>query len=108
MIPGYRAMITLFESMLPEATHDAGIWRLPNGEAIYAANLRSNTTTQYSPEDIHATGLAEVDRIEGEMLDILDGEGITGASFAERVIKVIEDPANQLPNTDYGRAEMIA
>ena len=108
VIPGYRAMITLFESMLPEATHDAGIWRLPNGEAIYAANLRSNTTTQYSPEDIHATGLAEVDRIEGEMLDILDGEGITGASFAERVRSVMEDPAHQFPNTDEGRAEMIA
>ena len=108
VIPGYKAMITLFESMLPEATHDAGIWRLPNGEAIYAANLRSNTTTQYSPEDIHATGLAEVDRIEGEMLDILDGEGITGASFAERVRSVMEDPAHQFPNTDEGRAEMIA
>ena len=108
VIPGYKAMIMLFESMLPEATHDAGIWRLPNGEAIYAANLRSNTTTQYSPEDIHATGLAEVDRIEGEMLDILDGEGITGASFAERVRSVMEDPAHQFPNTDEGRAEMIA
>ena len=108
VIPGYRAMITLFESMLPEATHDAGIWRLPNGEAIYAANLRSNTTTQYSPEDIHATGLAEVDRIEGEMLDILDSQGITGASFAERVRSVMEDPAHQFPNTDEGRAEMIA
>jgi uncharacterized protein (DUF885 family) len=108
VIPGYRAMITLFESMLPEATHDAGIWRLPNGEAIYAANLRSNTTTQYSPEDIHATGLAEVDRIEGEMLDILDSQGITDASFAERVRSVMEDPAHQFPNTDEGRAEMIA
>jgi uncharacterized protein (DUF885 family) len=108
VIPGYRAMITLFESMLPDATHDAGIWRLPNGEAIYAANLRSNTTTQYSPEDIHATGLAEVDRIEGEMLDILDSQGITDASFAERVRSVMEDPAHQFPNTDEGRAEMIA
>ncbi|MEL0316019.1 MAG: DUF885 domain-containing protein [Halieaceae bacterium] len=108
VIPGYRAMITLFESMLPEATHDAGIWRLPNGEAIYAANLRSNTTTQYSPEDIHDTGLAEVDRIEGEMLDILDSQGITDASFAERVRSVMEDPAHQFPNTDEGRAEMIA
>ena len=29
-------MIALFQSMPPEASHDAGIWRLPNGEAIYA------------------------------------------------------------------------
>ena len=108
VIPGYEAIIGLFESMLPEATHDAGIWRLPNGEAIYAANLRSNTTTQYSPEEIHATGLAEVDRIEGEMLDILDSQGVMGDSFAERIRVLMDDPAHQFPNTDEGRAEMIA
>ena len=108
VIPGYEAIIGLFESMLPEATHDAGIWRLPNGEAIYAANLRSNTTTQYSPEEIHATGLAEVDRIEGEMLDILDSQGVVGDSFAERIRVLMDDPAHQFPNTDEGRAEMIA
>ena len=108
VIPGYQAMIALFESMLPEASHDAGIWRLPNGEAIYAASLRSNTTTQYTPDEIHATGLAEVDRIEGEMLDILDSQGIAGSSFSERVRVVMEDPAHQFPNTDMGRAEMIA
>lgn len=108
VIPGYEAIIGLFESMLPEATHDAGIWRLPNGEKIYAAKLRSNTTTQYSPEEIHATGLAEVDRIEGEMLDILDSQGIMGDSFAERIRVLMDDPAHQFPNTDEGRAEMIA
>jgi len=107
VIPGYKAIIILFESMLPEATHDAGIWRLPHGEAIYAANLRSNTTTQYSPEEIHATGLAEVDRIEGEMLDILDSQGVMGDSFAQRIRVLMDDPAHQFPNTDEGRAEMI-
>ena len=70
VIPGYQAMISLFESMLPEATHDAGIWRLPDGDAIYATKLQSNTTTQYSPDEIHALGSSH--RIEGEMLDILD------------------------------------
>ncbi len=108
VIPGYRAMISLFKSMLPEATHDAGIWRLPDGDAIYATKLQSNTTTQYSPDEIHATGLAEVDRIEGEMLDILDSQGVAGGSFAERVRTVMEDPAHQFPNTDAGRADMIA
>ena len=108
VIPGYQAMISLFESMLPEATHDAGIWRLPDGDAIYATKLQSNTTTQYSPDEIHATGLAEVDRIEGEMLDILDSQGVAGGSFAERVRTVMEDPAHQFPNTDEGRADMIA
>ena len=108
VIPGYVAMIDLFESMLPEATHDAGIWRIPNGEAIYAANLRSNTTTQYSADQIHETGLAEVDRIEAEMLDILDSQGVTGADFANRIRVLMDDPAHQFANSDEGRAEMIA
>ena len=108
VIPGYVAMIDLFESMLPEATHDAGIWRIPNGETIYAANLRSNTTTQYSADQIHETGLAEVDRIEAEMLDILDGQGVTGADFASRIRVLMADPAHQFANSDEGRAEMIA
>ena len=56
VIPGYEAMIALFESMLPQATHDAGIWRLPNGEAIYAANLRSNTTTNAHPRTFTLPG----------------------------------------------------
>ena len=108
VIPVYEAMITLFESMLPEATHDAGIWRLPDGEAIYATNLRSNTTTQYSADQIHQTGLAEVDRIEGEMLDILDSQGIGGEDFVSRIRMLMTDPAHQFPNTDAGRDEMIA
>ena len=35
VIPGYEGMIALFEELATEANHDAGIWRIPNGEAIY-------------------------------------------------------------------------
>ena len=107
VIPGYESMIALFESMLPEASHDAGIWRLPEGEAIYAANLRSNTTTQYSADDIHRIGLSEVDRIEGEMLDILDNQGVIAGDLASRMRVLMDDPQYHFANTDEGRAEMI-
>ena len=107
VIPGYEAMITLFESMLPEASHDAGIWRLPEGEAIYAANLRSNTTTQYSADEIHSIGLQEVDRIEGEMLDILDNRGVVGGDLARGMRALMEDPQYHFANTDEGREAMI-
>ncbi len=108
MIPGYEAMIALFESMRPEAVHDAGIWRLPDGDRIYAAALQSNTTTEMSAEEIHALGLSEVERIEREMLAILDAQGIAGTTLAERVTAVSADPAQNFPNTDAGRAQMIA
>ncbi len=108
VIPGYEAMIALFESMRPEANHDAGIWRIPSGDKIYAASLQSSTTTTMSAEEIHALGVAEVERIELEMTQILDAQSIPGATLAERIQALNVDPAQNFPNTDAGRAEMIA
>ena len=67
IIPGYEGMIKLFESLLPLSDHHAGIWRIPQGEKIYAARLESNTTTNMSAEEIHQLGLREVARIREEM-----------------------------------------
>ena len=108
VIPGYQAMIELFESLRPSATHDAGIWRIPEGDKIYAAALQSSTTTTMTADEIHALGLAEVARIEGEMTAILDAQGVPGASLAERIKAVSDMPGQLFPNTDAGRAEMIA
>ncbi|MGI9246468.1 MAG: DUF885 domain-containing protein, partial [Steroidobacteraceae bacterium] len=107
VIPGYDAMIALFESMRPTATHDAGIWRIPEGDAIYAAALQSSTTTQMSADEIHALGLAEVARIGSEMTAILDAQAVPGASLAERIHALNVDPAQNFPNTDAGRQAML-
>ena len=72
VIPGYEAMIALFEAMRPQASHDAGIWHVPGGDRIYATALQSSTTTTMTADEIHALGLAEVERIEREMTAILD------------------------------------
>jgi uncharacterized protein (DUF885 family) len=55
---------------------------LPDGRAWYAFALRVNTTTDLSPEKIHAIGLAEVRRIRGEMDELIASTGFKG-SFAE-------------------------
>lgn len=108
VIPGYQAMISLFEDMRQEATHEAGIWRIPQGAAIYEAALRSNTTTDMTAEEIHALGLAEVARLESEMLAILDAQGFREGGLAERIARLNADPAQLFPNTDDGRRAMIA
>ena len=38
-----------------------GVWSLPNGDEFYKLKIRSFTTTDYSPEQIHQIGLAEVE-----------------------------------------------
>ena len=107
VIPGYEAMIGLFEDMRKSANHDAGIWRIPNGEAIYAAALKSNTTTELSAEEIHQLGLSEVARIESEMLAILDAEGIKGKNLADRVNQLNTRTDQLFSNDDAGRAQML-
>jgi len=108
VIPGYAGMIALFEELATQTNHDAGIWRIPNGDAIYRHRLRSSTTTDYTPEQVHEIGLSEVVRIEGEMHAILDSQQIPDGDIATRVRVVMEDPTQQFANTDEGREEMIA
>ncbi|MBI1365055.1 MAG: DUF885 family protein [Alphaproteobacteria bacterium] len=107
VIPSYQAMIALFEDMRKTATHDAGIWRIPDGDKIYAEALRSFTTTDLTPEEIHQIGLSEVARIENEMDAILRAQGYTEGTVAERVDQLMKDPAQQFPNTDEGRQQML-
>jgi uncharacterized protein (DUF885 family) len=51
----------------PNCRKEIGASALPNGAAFYAYRARVFTTTEKSPDDIHALGLAEVDRIRKDM-----------------------------------------
>lgn len=107
IIPGYQSMIALFEDMRKTATHDAGIWRIPGGDKIYAAALHSNTTTDMTADEIHAIGLSEVERIKAEMDAILVAQGLTEGSVVERLRALMTDPAQQFTNDDAGRQKML-
>ncbi len=107
VIPGYEAMIALHEELLLETNHDAGIWRIPDGDKIYEIALKSNTTTDFTADEIHDTGLSEVERIGVEMDAILVAQGLIEGTISERVRVLMEDPAQQFPNTDVGRQEML-
>ena len=108
IIPGYERMIALHKELLKSATHDAGIWRIPNGEKIYQAALRSNTTTNMTADEIHNIGLEEVARIETEMDAILQGEGLTEGPLSERVAAMMTRADQIYEDSDTGRAAMIS
>lgn len=66
----------------PHGRSQPGIWDLPNGEAIYRFDVEQMTTTDKTPAQIHALGLSEVKRIEGEMTKIAKSQGFADlASF---------------------------
>ncbi len=60
-------------------TRDSVAWSaLPDGAAWYAFHVREHTTTDLSPEAIHAIGLGEVARILGEMDGVRQQVGFEG------------------------------
>lgn len=107
VIPGYEALIALYEEMLQNTDHNAGIWRIPDGDKAYAIALKSNTTTDLSADEIHNVGLSEVARIEAEMDEILIAEGYSEGTVSERVKALMADPAQNFPNDDEGRQQML-
>jgi uncharacterized protein (DUF885 family) len=68
VVPSFEKFRTFWTTIyLPACKDDVGAWRLPNGPAFYAYAVRSYTTTNLGPDEIHAIGLREVARIRGEM-----------------------------------------
>jgi uncharacterized protein (DUF885 family) len=55
-----------------------GVWRFKDGAGFYKTQLANYTTTNLDAAQIHALGLAQVDRIHGEMLDVAKRMGFTG------------------------------
>jgi uncharacterized protein (DUF885 family) len=71
VLPAYmRFGAFVKDEYAPAGRSEPGLWALPDGDARYAARVRESTTTPLTPEEIHQIGLAEVARIEGEMLAI--------------------------------------
>jgi uncharacterized protein (DUF885 family) len=107
--PAYVRMTAALESQRPAATNQAaGVGRLPDGAAYYVAALKQMTTTDYTPEQVHALGLSEAARVSTEMDTLLKSQGFSTGTVAERVQALHKDPRFLLPNTDEGRKQLLA
>jgi uncharacterized protein (DUF885 family) len=107
--PAYQRMRDALVAERPRTVGvAAGVGRLPDGAAYYQAMLKQFTTTDYTAEQIHALGLAEVTRIQAEMDALLASQGFTEGTVAERMLALGKDPRYLVPNTDEGRAQLLA
>jgi len=107
--PAYSRMSAALEAVKPlAATQGAGVARLPEGGAYYAAMLKKMTTTDYSPQRVHALGLSEVVRIVQEMDTLLKAQGLAAGSVGGRMAALGRDPRFLLPNNDDGRKQALA
>jgi uncharacterized protein (DUF885 family) len=99
--------IALLRDWRPRASHDAGIWRLPDGEAFYRFATRFQTTTTMSPAEIHDLGRHLVDEISAAADASFKAHGLSQGSVPERYTALFKDPRFIYPNTDAGKAELI-
>lgn len=106
--PAYQLFIDYFTTLAPKATTDDGFWRLPNGDEAYRQSLKFFTTTDYTADQIHKTGLAEVDRIQAEILTILEAEGYdTENGFTAAIESLAADESQYYEDSDEGRAQIL-
>jgi uncharacterized protein (DUF885 family) len=86
----------------------AGVWKLPQGDAYYAWALRAATTSRLRPDEVHQRGLDELAALQAQMETILRAQGLTRGTVGERMTALGEDKKHLFPNTDAGRAEILA
>jgi uncharacterized protein (DUF885 family) len=79
IFPTYRRLHDFVrDEYLPKCRESVGLGALPDGQAWYEHNVREITTTDYTPAQIHAMGLSEVERIHGEMRKVMEQVGFKG------------------------------
>ncbi|WP_423607370.1 DUF885 domain-containing protein [Sphingomonas sp. MS122] len=100
-----RALVT---ELRGQAAHDAGVWRLPDGEAYYAAAAEAATTTRLTGDEIHKLGLEQVAEISARIDTILKAQGMGEGSVGARLVALNERPDQLFPNTDPGREALLA
>lgn len=105
--PAIQRQADALKAVRPNATHDGGVWRLPDGEAYYRFGLKYYTTSSMTPDEVHQMGLEQVAEISARTDALLKAQGMTQGSVGARVAALGKDPRFLYPNTDAAKEELI-
>jgi uncharacterized protein (DUF885 family) len=106
--PAIDLQIAELEEQRKVANDDAGMWARPNGERFYRWALKTSTTTDMTPDEVHAIGLNELDQLQSEMDTIMKGIGFTKGTVGARMQAIAKDRRYKFADGDPGRAEIMA
>ena len=106
--PAFDRQLAQLTQMRSRATHDAGIWKIRDGDAFYAMSVQSATTTDMTPEQIHQTGLELVASLTARTDALMRKQGLTRGTVGERYRAMYADPRFRYPNTDEGKNKLLA
>jgi len=101
VLPAYvKFTAFLNDEYAPHGRTSIGTWALPNGAERYAFDVRRSTTTNMTPDEIHALGLREVARIEADQLVIAKKLGFP-------TVKALRDSIPRIPALHPASREAI-
>ena len=106
--PALTRQIAAVAAKRAGAVHDAGVWRLPQGEAYYTYAARCGTSTDMTPDEIHQLGLDKVAEITSQIDALLKTQGMSQGTPGERMRALYTDPKQLYPNTDAGKAQLLS
>ncbi len=106
--PALDRQIELVKAHRAKATHDAGVWRLPDGDDYYRASVRQWTTTDKSGDEIHRIGLEVVAQLSAKADALMKKQGLTKGTVGQRFRAMYDDPKFRYPNTDEGKVKLIS
>jgi uncharacterized protein (DUF885 family) len=108
IVPALERQLAEIERHRKRATADAGVWKLPQGEAYYAWTLAAATTTRMTPDEIHARGREELRELHAQMDAILKRQGMQQGSVGERMTALGTQQRFGFEDSDAGRAKLMA
>jgi uncharacterized protein (DUF885 family) len=108
VFPALDRQAAALQAARPKAKPNFAAWAFPNGEAYYADAVKNSTSTNYTPEEVHRLGRDQVAEITGRIDAILRKQGLTQGTVAQRLSALNNDPKQMYPDTDAGRAQIIA
>lgn len=107
--PAYQGFIDYFTALREKSTTDAGVWKFPDGHEFYDYMLQVNTTTNMTADEIHQIGLAEVDRIQGEMMAIFESEDYDiSLGFSALINQLAGEDRFYYSDTGEGRDQILS
>jgi uncharacterized protein (DUF885 family) len=74
----YRKLIDFLKEQQKLADNNHGVWKFEDGAEYYQHTLDGYTTLGLTAEEIHAIGLSEVERIHGEIYEIMEKVSFEG------------------------------
>jgi uncharacterized protein (DUF885 family) len=106
--PALDRQIAIVKDMQTKATHDAGVWKLPDGEQYYRDSLTFWTTSSMTPEEIHQTGLDVIKDHSAKVDALMKQIGLSKGTVGERFRVLYSDPKYRYANTDAAKEKLIA